>query len=263
MTSDPEVVDIARHASASGPTATRTSPQITDGPTEADIRALLRSGVPPPGVDTGSGRTQREDEDPMMRLLQQMLGGVGGEPGAEGNSGLPPGLAAMLGDMGDDKSGHGEAGMPGIGTQAASPAAATSAYVWRITHAISALALGIYLVSHASFSSSSARLMADRSTAPLPVNARPGAMGSEQLVVNMFWIFATTELVLQGTRFFLEQGKDRSQGRWLQLIGGLLPEPWRGWLKLADQYSGIWKTFVEDAMVVVFILGIVGWWRET
>ena len=197
----------------------------------------------------------------MMRLLQQMMGGMGGEPGTEEDGSLPPGLAAMLGGMG----GAGALGMPGMGSpgqQQGAPALANkSAYVWRILHTLSALMLGIYLVSHASFASS-VRLTPGRSTAPPPASSVSGIVEADQPVVNMFWIFATAELVLQGSRFFLEQGRDRSQAGWLQMIGGVLPEPWRGWARLAGQYSGIWKTLVEDAMVVIFVLGFVGWWRE-
>lgn len=192
----------------------------------------------------------------MMRLFQQMMGGMGGA-GAEKDGALPPGLAAMLGGMG-------AGGMPGTGgpgqQQGTSAARDKSGYVWRILHALSALMLGIYLVSHVSFTSS-VRLTLGRSTAPPPASSASGSVETNQPTVNMFWIFATAELVLQGSRFLLDQEAGRSQGGWLQLIGGILPEPWRGWARLAGQYSGIWKTLVEDAMVVVFVMGIVGWWR--
>ena len=192
-----------------------------------------------------------------MRLLQQMMGGIGGEPGADQDGALPPGLAAMLGGMGSG----GAAGMPGAQQQGASAARDKSVYVWRILHALSALMLGIYLVSHASFTSSAARLTLGRSTAPPPASSASGSIDTNQPTVNMFWIFATAELVLQGSRYFLDPEAGRGQAGWLQLIGGILPEPWRGWSRLAGQYSGIWKTLVEDAMVVVFVMGIVGWWR--
>lgn len=199
----------------------------------------------------------------MMHLFQQMMmGGTGGEPGAEGVAGLPPGLAAMLGGIGG--GGGGLPGMDGFGQlrgEASSTTVERYAYIWRMLHALYATILGIYLVSHTSFTSSSVRLTAGRSTAPPPASSASGVVESGQPAVSMFWIFATAELVLQGSRFLLEQGKDRSQGGWLQLIGGVLPEPWKGRARLVGQYSGIWNTLAEDAMVVVFMLGIVGWWR--
>ena len=200
----------------------------------------------------------------MMRLFQQMMGGIGGEPGSEGDDGIPPGLAAMLGGIGAGGGGRGMPGMEGFGQhqQVASLAPRDShSYIWKTLHALYTTTLGIYLVSHKSFASSTARLTAGRSTAPPPASSASGVVEPEQPALNMFWIFATAELILQGSRFFIERGKDRSQGGWLQLIGGILPEPWKGRARLVGQYSGIWNTLVEDAMVVVFMLGVVGWWR--
>ena len=193
-----------------------------------------------------------------MRLFQQMIGGVGGDPGSGGDGGLPSGLAAIL-------SG-GAGAMDGFGQQqqqqgTSSPAGNSSSYIWRTLHALYAMILGLYLVFHSSFAASSARLIASQSTAFPPASAVSGVIEADRPAVNMFWIFATAELVLQGSRFYLDQGKDGVQGGWLQLIGGFLPEPWKGRARLVGQYSGIWNTLVEDGMVVVFMLGIMGWWK--
>jgi len=45
------------------------------------------------------------------------------------------------------------------------------------------------------------------------------------------------------------------------MVEGMLPEPWRGWVRLGMRYRGIWGTVVEDGMVVVWVVGCVGWWR--
>ena len=45
------------------------------------------------------------------------------------------------------------------------------------------------------------------------------------------------------------------------MVGGMLREPYRTWLMLASRYSRIWSTVVEDGMVVVFVVGLVAWWR--
>ena len=193
----------------------------------------------------------------MMRLFQQMMGGIGGDPGSGGDGGLPSGLAAILGG--------GAGGMDGFGRQqqqgTSSPAVNSSSYIWRTLHALYAMSLGVYLVSHSSFAASSTRLIASQSTASPPGSAVSGVVEADRSAVTMFWIFATAELVLQGSRFYLDQGKDWVQGGWLQLIGGFLPEPWKGRARLMGQYSGIWNTLVEDGMVVVFILGIMSWWK--
>ena len=177
----------------------------------------------------------------MMKMLQQFMGGMpgAGGPGAEGEGGLPPGLAAMMG--------AGGMGMPGTGgTQTKQED--TYGYLWKIVHAVFALVLGIYVTatSHA--------FNGDVS--------RGGVAGAgHEGGVNVFWLFATAELVLQSSRFFLEKGTGSQLGGWIGIVGNMLPEPWKGYVRLAARYSGIWSTVVEDGMVVVFVLGCVAWWK--
>lgn len=171
----------------------------------------------------------------MMKLLQQMMGGI---PGAEGQGGEGEGgpLAAML-------SAGGMAGMGGLSTKEDK-----YGYLWKIVHAIFALILGIYVTatSHA--------FTGDISRGGISGAGHEGG-------VNVFWAFATAELVLQSTRFFLEKGGGSQLGGWMGIVGNMLPEPYRGWLMLAARYSGIWSTVVEDGMVVVFVVGLVAWWK--
>lgn len=254
-TPDPEEIDITNHPYTSRSPPEKHGRQSAEAPEEADIRALLRSGAQPK-PETSLGRSQQQEDDPMMRLFQQMMGGIGGDPGTEGDGGLPPGLAAMLNG--------GAGGMDGFGPQqqgASSAAVNGSSYIWRMLHALYAMILGIYLVSHSSFVASSARLIASQSAASRSASPVSGVVEADQPAVNMFWIFAMAELVLQGSRFYLDQGQSWGQGGWLQLVGGFLPEPWKGRVRLVGQYSGIWNTLVEDGMVVVFMLGIMGWWK--
>lgn len=176
-----------------------------------------------------------------MKMLQQLMGGIPGaeEQGRGGEGGLPPGLAAMMGAGGMGKSGMG---------RAQTEQEDTYGYLWNIVHAVFALILGIYVTatSHA--------FNGDIS--------RGGIAGAEhEGAVNVFWLFATAELVLQSSRFFLEKGTGSQLGGWIGIVGNMLPEPWRGYVRLAARYSGIWSTVVEDGMVVVFVLGCVAWWK--
>jgi hypothetical protein len=240
---DPDEVDLSTHSSAARTPNTYPNPNRNNaGPTEADIRALLRSGAPQPGNDSGQ---QQGDEDPMMKMLQQLMGGMpptgdDGQPGEGMEGGLPPGLAAMLG-------GGGMPGMPGMGGAPAQQKS-TYAYLWRIIHALSALTLGVYitLTSHA--------FNGDISRGGITGAGHEGG-------INVFWVFATAELVLQSSRFFLEKGGGSQLGGWMGMVAGFLPEPWKGYITLAARYSGIWSTIVEDGMVVVFIVGAVAWWK--
>ena len=208
------------------------------GPTEADIRSLLRSGASEPGVN---GQQQQGEEDPMLKMLQQLMGGVSGAEGQGGEAerGLPPGLAAMMG--------AGGMGMPGMG-MAEKKQEDTHGYLWKVMHSVFALILGIYITatSHA--------FNGDISRGGIAGTRHEGG-------VNAFWLFATAELVLQSSRFFLERRTGSQVGGWIGIVGNMLPEPWRGYVTLAAMYSGIWSTAVEDGMVVVFVLGCVAWWR--
>ncbi len=191
-----------------------------------------------------------------MRMLQQMMGGgmgpgprgMMGEGGGEGDGGLPPGLAAMLGGGGGGGMGMGMNGTPQNGEEA------TGAYWWKIVHAIFALSLGVYITSMTSFSGSK---VARAGAGFVDEGGVVGVVG-----VRFFWVFATAELVLQSGRFFVERGRlAGGKGGWMGMVMGVLPEPWKGYLGLVRRYGGIWTTVVEDAMVVVFVLGLKAWWK--
>ncbi|KAL9123401.1 MAG: hypothetical protein Q9187_000040 [Circinaria calcarea] len=233
---DPEEIDITNHPF--------TSFRTPDGTRSPDPRQLLRGSQAPhmsgsrfdiPGQQ-GQGGMGGEEEDPMMRILQQMMGGMPG--GAEGtregaDGGLPPGLAAMLGGA-------------GMGETESVQQDNTFGSFWKIIHALFAFSLGIYITAMTSFSGS--RL------------SRSTLVEREHIGVQFFWVFATAELILQSSRFFLERGKAAQVGI-LATVAGFLPEPWKGYVGLVNRYSGIYTTIVEDAMAVVFVLGLVAWWQ--
>ena len=181
------------------------------------------------GIDSGP---DQQGQDPMARLLQQFMGGAaGGSNGADG--GLPPALAQLMGqgagpgqDLPRDKYG----------------------YLWRIIHVLSALALGVYAVLTTSFTGSNA----ERITTSTKAERGP----------QFFWMFATVELLLQSTRFFLERGRAPGGGI-LVTVAEFLPEPWKGYVKIGIRYSAIFTTIIADAMVIIFALGCVAWWRGT
>lgn len=197
------------------------------------------------GMGTGMGMSMGDGvEDPLSRILQQMMAGGSGPGGGGGADSLPPGLAAMFGGGGG-----------GSGTQAQQAPGQTDkyGYLWKIVHAVFALALGIYITSVTAFSGS--RL--SRTTSGFVDGPGNGAV---DVGVRFFWVFATAELVLQSSRFFVERGRVSRSGL-LGTVAGFLPEPYRGYLGLVGRYSGIWNTVVQDAMVVIFVLGCVAWWK--
>jgi len=58
----------------------------------------------------------------------------------------------------------------------------------------------------------------------------------------------------------MERGKV-AQGGILATVSNFLPMPYKGYVSLIARYSGIYTTIVEDAMVIVFVLGCVAWWH--
>ena len=235
---DPDEADISNHAYPTQPTTRNQAP------TEADIRQLLRSDPssrqdvqPGPGEQQAGGQ-----DDPMVQMLQQMMGGMSGANGDDQN-GLPAGLAALLG---------GAVSAPGPGTaaqQQQGKGESVDAYLWKILHAVFALLLGIYMTGVTTFNGASYSA----------TKTIPGSI-DEETGHRLFWIFATAEIVLQSSRYFLEKGKI-SQSGWIGMAMQILPEPWKTYAGLVTRYSGIWTTVVQDAMIVVFVLGCVAWWK--
>ena len=177
----------------------------------------------------------------MLRMLQQVMGGMPGAPTGEQDD-LPPGLGALMAGGAPTFPDMLRQGQRGEGEN-------TSGYLWKIIHAVFAILLGIYMMAVTSFNG------AQFSRAETIFDNAEDEAGK-----RLFWIFATAEVVLQGSRYMLEKGKPRQSG-WMGIVMQVLPEPWKGYVGLVTRYSGIWTTAVEDAMVVVFVLGCVAWWK--
>jgi hypothetical protein len=196
-----------------------------------------------PGMGPGAGMPGMEGmggasgEDPMMKMLQQMMGGVPGE----GPGGMPtfPGMGGMP-------------GMPGQPATAADP----YAYLWRIVHTVFALSLGLYIAFTTTFTGTKI----ERERSGLGFTAAGEETGLSPASVRFFWIFATAEVLLQTSRFFLEKGRVQ-QGGIMGMVMGFLPEPFKGYLALISRYSRIWTTVSGDAMVCIFVLGVCAWLR--
>lgn len=189
-------------------------------------------GIPGGGMPTGPGGA----EDPMMAMLQQMMGG-GGMPGGPNGSGMPQ--------------------FPGMMQSGPMAAAEPYAHIWRIVHAVFALGLGLYIALATPF----AGTKAEREISGLGKSFVGGESGMSLASVHFFWIFATAEVILQTSRFFVEKGRVQ-QGAVMSMISGFLPEPYKGYLALISRYSRIWTTVSADAMALVFVLGACAWWRS-
>jgi hypothetical protein len=203
------------------PSSGRGTPQPPSGANPNPFTAF-------PGVDGVGGPSP---DDPMLKLLQQMMGGI---PGAgPGGSGMPP------------------ASIPG---QEAAAQGDPYAYLWRIVHALFAIGLGVYVALTANFTGT--KLARDMSA----LKKTTGGTELNESSVRFFYIFATAEVVLQTFRFYVEKGAVQPGGI-LGMIMGFLPQPWKGYLALMIRYGRIWTTTSGDALVCIFVLGVCSWLR--
>lgn len=211
-------------------------------PEEVDIsRQLLeqRLGATPSSNDNSSNQAgSGQSDDLMAQMLQQMLGGAGLGVNTKDKS-FPPGIADFLSGM------NAEQGQPQGQSQR------STAYLWRIVHAVFSLSLALYVALFASAFNGSKlqrtqlRLVSDELDSPTAHSS--------------FWtLFAAAELALQVSRYFIERGQLPPSGL-AGGLAGLLPEPWGGYVRVLGRYGVIYSTIVADAMVVVFVLGCISW----
>ncbi|EMC95048.1 hypothetical protein BAUCODRAFT_123531 [Baudoinia panamericana UAMH 10762] len=208
------------------------------------LMAAMMSGQGQGGQrqQAGGGGGGAEEEDPMMKMMQSLAGLMGGNPNDPNAPppDVPPALKALLGAGAAQKD-------------AQKSPETSSAYVWRITHAIFALILAMYVTTTSTFTGSQlartqSKFMATES--------------SSVLGPRLFILFTSAELVLQSTRFFLERGQLSGSG-WLATIAnsGMVPEPYAQWVRTAGRYIAIAQTIFADAMVIIFVLGVMAWWN--
>lgn len=231
---DPDEVDISEHHYVPTRRPENQLAELQQQQQQAQMNPFAMFGG-----GGGANAGGAEGQDPMMQIMQQMLSGGGmpdtGNPNDPNNpmNDLPPMLKAMMNGQRQ--------------TQQQGGAPTNSAYIWRIAHAVFAFSLALYIALTTTFNGSklSRAQSVDDSQGP-----------------RLFYLFATAELVLQSSRYFLEQGQLMGKG-WIATIAnsGLVPEPWAGYIRVFGRYSVIWQTIVGDAVTIVFVLGALAWWR--
>ncbi|KAI0884726.1 uncharacterized protein GGS22DRAFT_164222 [Annulohypoxylon maeteangense] len=271
---DPEEVDISEHF-YKPPTTNRqpTPSDLPDDISDAQIRQLLLGGMggmggtpPPPGANPfmnspGLGPMpgmEGMDEDPMMKMLQQMMsgGGMPGSGGANPFAGTP--MEGLMGGLGGLNAG---AGAPNPMQQAQQVATNKTANLWRILHAVFALGLGLYVAFSTTFTGS----LAERKNAS--ISSSGGGVGDvdtgdiERTRAYFFYVFTSVEAVLLTTRYFFDKGREPPKG-WMWTVTGFLPGRVKAYAQHALRYGQILGTVRSDALVCVFVLGVCSWLRS-
>jgi hypothetical protein len=238
---DPDEVDISDHPYTSQH-ASRTGTPSQGGADPFQQAMMQMQAQQAQQAQAGGG-----EEDPMAKMMQQLMGMQGGQDPNDPNAmmgGDLPQMAQMLSTM------MGGGGMGGPGQQQPKNG---SAYLWRIVHAISALAIAVYIAFTTTFSGSKLA----RTTGDMFVQDANFGLGAKP-----FYIFGTAELVLQTSRYFVEKGQLQGGGILATIANsGFVPEPYAQLIRTVGRYSTIYTTIVSDAMVVVFVLGTVAWWK--
>lgn len=238
---DPDEVDISQNASGFG-TPSKQPPNVdaADNPLAAAMLQMRQQEAHNQGQKHAEGSGE---DDPMVRMMQQMMGAMGGNP-SDPNApppDLPPMMKAMLGGGG------------GADKQDLAPPATGSAYMWRTVHAVFALILAAYIARVSTFNGSKLA----RSQSVYTEDSGYG-LGS-----RMFTIFCTAELLLQSMRYFAEKGQLQGNGMIAKVANsGMIPEPYAGYIRIAGRYIGIVQTIIADAMVIVFVFGAMAWWQD-
>lgn len=210
-------------------------------PQDDPVMRMMQQMMGQQAAQQGQGATAPQ-QDPMMRMMQQMMGPQAGQ---QGQTGAPPQddpmklLQQMMGGA-----------QPQMGQGAQTP---TSTYVWRIVHALFAVMLALYVGLWTPFTGTK---IARAESQLVDESLKRG------LANRLFVLFATAELVLQSGRYFLEKGQISGSG----IIGTLaqfIPEPWAGYLRVIGRYGVIYTTIMTDAMVILFVLGVLAWWNSS
>ncbi|KPM37215.1 hypothetical protein AK830_g9365 [Neonectria ditissima] len=249
---DPDEVDISEHFYE--PTKAGGRGDIPGGPnmTEDDLRQMMlgfERGADPRQPSPGPGPGANLDEDPMMKMMSQLMSGAG----------LPPGSASPF------------PGMPGGANPfqpAPAPSSSTSTNIWRLLHALVALGLGLYIVVLTPFTGS--KIERERAALPIatnpddpfstPVDALDVESELEHRKRLFFWTFATAETLLLTTRFFLDKRGPPPTGV-VGTVIGFLPQPIKGYIEIVLRYARIFTTVRGDVLACIFVLGLCSWFR--
>ncbi|KAK0257102.1 hypothetical protein LTR91_001561 [Friedmanniomyces endolithicus] len=240
-----------------GPAAPTTANQATvhDDPEEADIddiRGMQKPGSQGPADPLAAMFQMQQQqqqggsgEDPMMRMMQQVTAMMGGNPENPNDPNqqpqIPAALQALMGGMG-----------AGNNAEAQKAPETGSAYLWRIVHAVFAATLAIYITLSSTFNGS--KLARSES-----VYTQEAGYGFGQ---TLFIMFTSAELVLQSSRYFMEKGQLQGSGILAKVANsGFVPEPYAQYVRTAGRYVGIAQTIFSDAMVVIFVFGLLAWWK--
>lgn len=182
------------------------------------------------------------EEDPMMKMLSQMLGGAGG---------MPPNMG-----MGQGGGNPFAGGMqPQQQQQQAAGLDPYSAF-WRVVHFLLAAGLGLYIAMVAGFTGT--KIERERGA----FADSTGHSADDDGRKYFFWTFATAETILLTSRLLLDQGRAPPPGILWTILGFIPDGRMKGLVTTGLKYSRIFSTLRSDILVCVFVLGVASWLKS-
>lgn len=245
---DPAEVDISEHFFVPKKTSRKpidgvfSSPSPEPSLSEAQLRQMMLGFERPeqagPAGPPGAGMPPGMEDDPIMKMMSQMMssGAIPGFGGADGG-------ANPFANM----------NMPQPQAPVQLPKA-SSLSLWRLVHALVALGLGLFFVLTTNFSGS--KIERERMALAFGQGTDDEAERRKNI---FFWTFATAEVLLLSTRFFLDKRSTNASGFVATAIS-YLPQPYRGYIEVGQRYLQIFTAVRTDILTCIFVLGVVSWW---
>ncbi|TFB05459.1 hypothetical protein CCMA1212_003005 [Trichoderma ghanense] len=256
---DPAEVDISEHFFAPKKSSSRKtldgvfSPSPEPSLSEAQLRQMMLGFDRPDqaGIGPQAGSTPTTgpsialppgmEDDPVMKMMSQMMSG-GSIPGFGGADGVPNPFANM--------------NLPQQQAAVQLPKQ-SSLSLWRLIHALVALGLGFFFVLTTNFHGS----RVERERTALAFDQKEVDSEVERRKNLFFWTFATAEVLLLSTRFFLDKRSTNASGFVATAIS-YLPQPYRGYVEVGQRYVQIFSAVRTDILTCIFVLGVVSWWTQ-
>ncbi|RFU80955.1 hypothetical protein TARUN_1240 [Trichoderma arundinaceum] len=245
---DPAEVDISEHFFAPKKTSRKPidgvfAPSPEPSLSEAQLRQMMLGldrpeQAGPGGGLAGPGLPPGMEDDPIMKMMSQMMSS-GSIPGFGGPDGAPNPFANM--------------NLPQQQASVQLPKA-SSLSLWRLIHSLVAIGLGLFFVLTTNFSGS--KVERERTALAFDQEVDDEVERRKNL---FFWAFATAEVLLLSTRFFLDKRSTNATGFVATAIS-YLPQPYRGYIEVGQRYLQIFSAVRTDILTCVFVLGVVSWW---
>lgn len=247
--------EIGSKPSSAMPQATQ---DFFSGPFSSQAQSLVNASQPPNGGNPG-GQGSSNEEDPLFKLLSQ-LNSMGSEDApAEDFNAFASQFASMMGMPNGAGVGPDGAASPGAGipsptftTTVSTPKSRKADFFWILIH----LVVFTFLALSSGFTFSQlSKFPPEHSLGDIDGNSEPIVQITTYSASKLLLYFSTFELILQSTRFFLENGAPPADST-IAKFANYIPHPFNEYLYTGARYIKMVRTIVQDFCWLLFIGGL-------